>query len=49
MPDLDDQGYAWNPVDEKVFEYHESMGILKNIKNIDPPTCLLYTSPSPRD
>ena len=42
MPDLDDQGYAWNPVDEKVFEYHESMGILKNIKNIEPPTRLFF-------
>ena len=42
MPDLDDQGYAWNPVDEKIFEYHESMGILKNIKNITPPTRLFF-------
>ena len=42
MPDLDDQGYAWNPVDEKIFEYHESMGILKNIKNIEPPTRLFF-------
>ena len=35
MPDLDDNGYAWNPVDEKVFEYHESMGLLKNLKSIN--------------
>ena len=42
MPDLDNQGYAWNPVDEKVYEYHESKGILKNIKNIDPPTRLFF-------
>ena len=42
MPDLDDQGYAWNPVDAKVFQYHESMGILKNLENINPPTRLFF-------
>ena len=42
MPDLDDNGYAWNPVDEKVFEYHESMGLLKNLKNINPPVRLFF-------
>ena len=42
MPDLDDQGYAWNPVDEKVYDYHESKGLLKNIKNIEPPTRLFF-------
>ena len=42
MPDLDDNGYAWNPVDEKVFEYHESMGLLKNLKSINPPVRLFF-------
>jgi len=42
MPDLDDNGYAWNPVDAKVFEYHESMGLLKNLKNINPPVRLFF-------
>ena len=42
MPDLDDNGYAWNPVDSKVFEYHESMGLLKNLENIKPPTRLFF-------
>ncbi len=35
--DLDNSEFSWNPVDEKVFKYHESMGLLTNIKNINPP------------
>ncbi len=34
--------FAWNPVDKRIFKYHESMGLLKNIKNIDPPTRLFF-------
>ena len=32
----------WNPVDLKNESYEESMGIVKNIKNIDPPIRLFF-------
>ena len=35
--DLDNSEFSWNPVDENLFEYQESMGLLTNIKNINPP------------
>ena len=35
--DLDNSEFSWNPVDEKVLKYPESMGLLTNIKNINPP------------
>ena len=34
--------FVWNPVDKRIFKYHESMGLLKNIKNIEPPTRLFF-------
>ena len=34
--------YMWNPVDLKNESYEESMGIVKNIKNIDPPIRLFF-------
>ena len=40
--DLETSRYAWNAIDEKVFKEHESMGLLTNIKNIEPPTRLFF-------
>ncbi len=32
--------YVWSPVDERILNYHESLGLVKNIKEINPPTRL---------
>ena len=32
----------WNPVDLKNESYEESMGLVKNIQNIDPPVRLFF-------
>jgi len=34
--------YMWNPVDLKNESYEESMGLVKNIQNIDPPVRLFF-------
>ena len=35
-----DEAYVWSPVDEKVLKYHETLGLLKSLNNIKPPTRL---------
>ena len=32
--------YVWSPVDERILNYHESLGLVKNIKEINPPARL---------
>ena len=34
--------YIWNSVDPKLFKYQQGFGLLKGIKNIDPPTRLFF-------
>ena len=34
--------YVWSPVDERILNYHESLGLVKNIKEINPPTRLFF-------
>ena len=34
--------YIWNSVDPKLFNYQQGFGLLKGIKNIDPPTRLFF-------
>ena len=35
-----EETYVWSPVDERILNYHESLGLVKNIKEINPPTRL---------
>ena len=34
------ESYAWSPVDTRILKWYESMGLVKGIKNIEPPTRL---------
>ena len=37
-----DESYVWSPVDERVFKYHETLGLVKNITNITPPVRMFF-------
>ena len=34
--------YVWSPVDERILKFYQTMGLVKNIKDIKPPTRLFF-------
>ena len=34
--------YVWNPVDERILKFYQTMGLVKNIQDIKPPTRLFF-------
>ena len=34
--------YVWSPVDERILKFYQTMGLVKNIQNIKPPTRLFF-------
>ncbi len=34
--------YVWSPVDERILKFYQTMGLVKNIRDIKPPTRLFF-------